>query len=194
MTIKPFAIQGADLTLGGVNLQAGTTGVVIPGVTQATGYKVEEVNDTQDQTYQFAVDSEVVVVDYVQYQAILNDTGGSYADFTAPTDGEGYIDGIEVNGQGTYTSQEATNNEANDMYAYIGSASASDRPIVPQDWITIPFRPKMRAGAIENIGGGGSGNCSELVNGDYAFTLKSNGTITVIQGMKLILKLRRLCC
>ena len=40
MTIKPFAIQGADLTLGGVNLQAGTTGVVIPGVTTAANYKV----------------------------------------------------------------------------------------------------------------------------------------------------------
>jgi len=44
MAIKPFAIQGADLILGGVNLQAGTTGVVIPGITQATSYKVEEVN------------------------------------------------------------------------------------------------------------------------------------------------------
>jgi hypothetical protein len=66
MANKPFAIQGADLTLGGVNLQAGNTGVVIPGVTQATNYKVEEVNDTADQTYNgFPADTEgsVVVVD-----------------------------------------------------------------------------------------------------------------------------------
>jgi len=43
MAIKPFAIQGSDLTLGGVNLQAGATGVVIPGVTQAVDYRAEEV-------------------------------------------------------------------------------------------------------------------------------------------------------
>ena len=45
MANKPFAIQGSDLTLGGVNLQAGNAGIVIPGVTQATDYYVEEVDD-----------------------------------------------------------------------------------------------------------------------------------------------------
>ena len=182
MTIKPFAIQGADLTLGGINLQAGTSGVVIPGVTQATSYKVEEVNDTGDQTHRFAPDSEVVVVDYVLYNVIVAQGNESlYADYTATTDGEGYIDNIQVNGRGAYTSQESTDNAANNMYAYIGSASASDRPLVPQDWIQIPFRPKMRAGAVETIGGGGGG--SALVNGDYAFTLNSNGTITLPKGV-----------
>ena len=155
MANKPFAIQGADLTLGGVNLQAGTTGVVIPGVTRATGYKVEEVNDTGDQTHAFAIDSEVVVIDYVLYNAIVAQaTENLYADYTATTDGEGYIDEIKVNGRGTYTSQEATDNAAHDMYAYVGAGSASDRPIVESDWITIPFRPKMRAGEVETIGGG----------------------------------------
>ena len=32
MAIKPFEIQGSTLTIGGVDLEAGTTGVVIPGV------------------------------------------------------------------------------------------------------------------------------------------------------------------
>ena len=41
MANKPFAIQGSDLTLGGVNLSAGTTGVVIPGVTQAVNFRVK---------------------------------------------------------------------------------------------------------------------------------------------------------
>ena len=45
MANKPFEIQSADLVLGGVKLQAGTTGVVIPGVTHATTRAVEEVND-----------------------------------------------------------------------------------------------------------------------------------------------------
>ena len=98
MTIKPFAIQGADLTLGGVNLQAGTSGVVIPGVTQATNYTVEEVQDTGDQTHQFTPNGEVVVVDYVLYNVIVaQGNEGLYADYTATTDGEGYIDNIKVN-------------------------------------------------------------------------------------------------
>ena len=45
MANKPFEIQGADLTLGGVNIQAGTTGVVLPGVTQAVNFRVKEVDE-----------------------------------------------------------------------------------------------------------------------------------------------------
>ena len=186
MTIKPFAIQGADLTLGGVNLQAGTSGVVIPGVTQATNYTVEEVQDTGDQTHQFTPNGEVVVVDYVLYNVIVaQGNEGLYADYTATTDGEGYIDNIKVNGQGTYTSQEAADNAANDMYAYIGSASASDRPLVPEDWITIPFRPKMRAGEIENIGGGNAntGNftfdADTITNGNGLILVTDRGTLAI---------------
>ncbi len=186
MTIKPFAIQGADLTLGGVNLQAGTSGVVIPGVTQATNYTVEEVQDTGDQTHQFTPNGEVVVVDYVLYNVIVaQGNEGLYADYTATTDGEGYIDNIKVNGQGTYTSQEAADNAANDMYAYIGSASASDRPLVPEDWITIPFRPKMRAGAIENIGGGNANtgnftfNEDTITNGNGLILATDRGTLAI---------------
>ena len=180
MTIKPFAIQGADLTLGGVNLQAGTTGVVIPGVTIATNYKVEEVNETDvDQTYQFAVDSEIVVVDAALYNAIVAEGNeGHFADYTATTDGEGYIDEIKVNGQGTYTSQEAVTAGEGLMYAYKGAGSASDRPLVPNDWITIPFYPRMRAGAVETIGGGG-GNAN---TGNFTF---SEDTITNENGLTL---------
>jgi hypothetical protein len=165
MTIKPFAIQGADLTLGGVNLQAGTTGVVIPGVTQATSYKVEEVNDTGDQTYSnFPLDTEgeVVVIDAALYDTIVaQGDERHFADYTVTTDGEGYIDEIQVNGQGAYTGILTGQAQSFDMYAYIGAGSASDRPLVPQDWIQIPFRPKMRAGEIETIGGGSGGGVVE---------------------------------
>ena len=177
MANKPFAIQGADLTLGGVNLQAGTTGVVIPGVTRATGYKVEEVNDNGDQTYQFAVDSEVVVVDAALYNAIVaQGNEGHFADYTATTDGEGYIDEIKVNGQGTYTQEEAATAGEGLMYAYKGAGSASDRPLVPEDWITIPFYPKMRAGEVEVIGGGGNANTGNFTFSDDTIT-NDNGLI-----------------
>ena len=187
MANKPFAIQGADLTLGGVNLQAGTTGVVIPGVTQAADYRVEEVEDVDDQTHQFAPDSDsVVVIDAALYNAL--NTGGNvsvFADFSVTTDGEGYIDEIKVNGQGTYTQQLADTASNNDMYAYVGSDPDRD-PFVAEDWIQIPFRPKMRAGTIETIGGGGSvdglqGNTGYEPEGegDFRYTLGINEDITL---------------
>lgn len=158
MAKRQFEIQGSTLRIGGVDLEAGTTGVVIPGITQATNYRVEEVEDTGNQTYQFATNSEVVVIDIALYNAIVEEGDVThFADFTATTDDEGYIDEIEVNGQGTYNGGESAAAAGTDMKAYIGSGSASDRPLVEQDWISIPFRPKMRPKDVETVGGGGGG-------------------------------------
>jgi hypothetical protein len=160
MAKKAFEIQGSDLNLGGVTLQAGATTIVIPGVTEATNYRVEEVDETDvEQTFSnFPAESEVVVIDKALYDTIVGEGNVStFADFTATTDDEGYIDEIEVNGQGTYSLANADRARLNDMYAYIGAGSASDRPLVPEDWIQIPFRPKMRAGEVTNVGGGSGG-------------------------------------
>jgi hypothetical protein len=154
--MRPFEIQGAGLILGGVQLEAGTTGVVIPGVTQATSFKVDEVQDTGDQTRTFS--EGVVAVDYVLYQEILAGRQENlYADYIVELDDEGHIDNIEVQGRGTYDAGQAMSNDSNDMYAYIGSGNPSDRPIDPNDWVQIPFRAKMRPGAVETIGGGNGG-------------------------------------
>jgi hypothetical protein len=180
MTIKPFAIQGSDLTLGGVNLQAGATTIVIPGVTEATNYRVEEVNETDvEQTFSnFPAESEVVVIDKALYDTIVaNGNVSTFADFTATTNDDGEIDEIKVNGRGTYSLANADRARLNDMYAYIGVGSASDRPLVPEDWITIPFRPRMRANAVESIGGGSGGVVERSIEfpagaeGDTAGTL-----------------------
>jgi hypothetical protein len=123
MTIKPFAIQGADLTLGGVSLQAGTTGVVIPGVTRATNYVPEQVEDTGDQTVSWGRYAPIVI-DYTRF-SILN------ADYTAPVgygaatyyvdslDEEGYIDGgIDITDPGAgWDSVAANGTKNNDMRA-----------------------------------------------------------------------------
>lgn len=271
MTIKPFEIQGAQLKLGGVQLEAGTTGVVIPGVTQATSYTVEEVEDTGDQTQPFTPNSEIAVYDSVQKNySGSSDALPTFATYLATTDDEGYIDDIEVIDGGSYTSQEATTNAADDMWAwvpgntyqytyaqsdmtdpyglYVSSDSGlynilGDRtkwidgtkfdnllaqtppmvftvflvgdatqylftlypnaqggflqgtwlptPPVPgtaaiesiafgsvNPYIQIPFRPKMRAGEVENIsGGGGSGN--QLVQPDTGntFALMEEGDV-----------------
>jgi len=157
MANKPFAIQGANLTLGGVNLQAGTTGVVIPGITQAANYKVEEVEDTGDQTLTFQAPP--FIIDYVTFNDYDNNgTSTSRAEYSVEElDDDDFIDGIAVNENrgGVYTLQESEANAANDLYAYTGSAQDPFATFVAGDWDQIPFRPKMRAGVVETIGGGG---------------------------------------
>lgn len=174
--MKPFEIQSADLKLGGVTLQAGNTGVVIPGVTQATNYKVEEVDDTDvDQTRMFS--SAPMVIDYITAQD-LNNTGttSNRATYSVEIDDDDYIDEIEADSSGSYTSQESQTNASNTMLAYIGSDSD---PLVNwnfQDWVTIPFRPKMRAGEVERIGGDGGATSLEELE-DVQLEVPSNGQV-----------------
>jgi hypothetical protein len=88
MAKKAFEIQSSDLVIGGVNLQAGATTIVIPGVTEATNYRVEEVDETDvEQTYSnFPAESEVVVIDKALYDTIVgNGNVSTFADFTATT-------------------------------------------------------------------------------------------------------------
>jgi hypothetical protein len=123
MTIKPFAIQGADLTLGGVNLQAGTTGVVIPGVTRAANYIPEEVEDTVDQTVTWGRLAPIVI-DYTRFSILNGDytPAGSYEAatyFVDALDDEGYIDGgIDITNPGANWDSVAANGaQNNDMKA-----------------------------------------------------------------------------
>ena len=154
MANKPFAIQGADLTLGGVSLQAGTTGVVIPGVTQAVNYKVEEVEDVDEQTN--TLEGAVAILDAVQFAALSANPNADitgYATYAVELDDDYYIDEIEVTSPGTYTQQQATTNAGSDMWAPGASGDVFD-PFVAADWFQVPFRPKMRAGVVETVGGG----------------------------------------
>lgn len=181
--MKPFEIQSSTLTIGGIKLQAGTTGVVIPGVTQATSYKVEEVNDTGDQTITFQTIPEVL--DAVSFADLSNGTPGNRASYEVEELDDGYIDSIDiVNGGGSYTSAEANTNANANMYAYTGSAPDHVNPFVPNDWTQIPFRPKMRAGEVENIGGGGATN--EITNTDgtstYSVSVATTGIVTMTTG------------
>ena len=180
MTIKPFAIQGADLTLGGVNLQAGTTGVVIPGITRATSYIPEEINDTGDQTHAFTTIP--VVIDHTYYSILNGDyspSGYTEAEYAVTElDGEGFIDGIDIVSQGSgWDSTSANGAQNNNMWAYVGSDSNPFASFVNTDWIQIPFRVKIRAGAVETIGGGNANT------GNFTFDAD---TITNTGGMLLV--------
>lgn len=180
MANKPFAIQGADLTLGGVNLQAGSNGVVIPGVTRATSYVPEEVEDTGDQTYAF--NSPPVVIDHTYYSILNGDyspSGYTEAEYAVTElDGDDYIDSIDIVSQGSgWDSTSANGAQNNDMWAYVGAEQNPFATFINTDWIQIPFRVKIRAGEVETIGGGGSGNqLVETENGN-TFALMDTGDV-----------------
>lgn len=164
MANKAFEIQNSSLRVGGVELQAGTTGVVIPGITQATSYKVEEVEDRGDQTVTFQAPP--IVIDYTTYLDYDNNgTSVGRAEYIVEElDDDGYIDDIEVTDRGSYTVQESNAAGGNDLFAYTGTESNPFTTFVSADWTQIPFRPKMRAGEVETIGGGGASSLGELDN------------------------------
>jgi hypothetical protein len=173
MTIKPFAIQGADLTLGGVNLQAGTTGVVIPGVTQAVNYVPEEIEDVGDQTTTWT--QVPVVIDHTYYSILKGDyipsNGGGYVEAeyaVTELDDDDFIDGIEIVSQGSgWNLSSANGAKNNNMWAYAGDPVANPfSPFNFSDWEQIPFRVKIRAGEIETIGGGGVNGLEGVVTND----------------------------
>ena len=157
MAKKPFETQSSILRVGGVDLEAGATTIVIPGVTQATNYSVDEVNENDSQSHVF--DSIPLVIDRVTYNIYdASGTPNNLATYeVTELDDDGYIDDIIIVDPGSaYTSQQASTNESDNMYAYIGAETYPDMFTTwsSSDWIIIPFNPKMRPGDIENIGGG----------------------------------------
>jgi len=180
MANKPFEIQSSTLRVGGVDLQAGETTIVIPGVTQASTYSADEVNEAGNQSRIFDVPP--VVIDAVNYNIYDNgDTPSNLATYEVPEiDNDGHIDSIDVVTAGTaYTSVQSTANESTNMYAYIGTDTYPNMftSWVTGDWAQIPFRPKMRPNAIENIGGGSE---SSIFNGTSSVDIPvSDGSIIV---------------
>jgi len=173
MAIKPFEIQSPSLVLAGVQMQAGATGVVIPGVTQATSYSVEEVDDTGDQTTTWG--SVPTVIDNGRY-AILN--GGSEpSGYTASVytveelDSNSYITDIQVDTAGSFPASYESTVSQNMWATTVADPFTSFNP---SDWTQIPFAPQVRAGEVENVGGGGV----ELVNGNNSFVLDADGNVT----------------
>ena len=178
MANKPFAIQGADLTLGGVNLSAGTTGVVIPGVTQAANYVVEEVDENgSDESQDLGSNAgAITVIDNSRYLQ-LTGTAPS-ADYVAATYSvdeldDGNIEEITVETAGVFLAADKNRVEAANMWATLDATPFTS--FTAGNWTQIPFRPKMRAGEVENIGGGGD----SITNGDHSVSIDNNGVVTM---------------
>lgn len=162
MAKKAFEIQGTTFSIGGVKLNSSADGnVVIPGITRATWYTIDEVDDTGDQEQTW--DSPPVIIDKVDYNILTGanpETFNHATIYTAELD-DGYIDEIGVEYSTPLPTEynlEAVNYAtANDMYAYIGVEADPFATFVPSDWVQIPFRPKFQAGEVESdLGGGGA--------------------------------------
>lgn len=150
MAKKSFEIQGAKLRIGGLDLEAGSTSVVIPGVTQAATYFVEEIEDTDvDQTTSFIISP--IVIDAPTYNDYDNNgVSTGRAEYVCGLDDDGYIDEVELfDGGGTYSINDTT---SADMWAYVGLEADPFAPFSPVDWVEIPFRPVFRADTVENVG------------------------------------------
>ena len=182
MAIKPFAIQGSDLTLGGVNLQAGTTGVVIPGVTQAVNYRAEEVERRitiggNNPDIFGSDEGAVTVIDNAEYLYLVDDGDTPSANYVAATYSvdeldDGQIEEVNIESDGTFAAADKTRVEAADMWA-----TTTPTPFVSfntANWTQIPYRPKMRAGEVTNVGGGGTTLPSQT--GQTGKFLKTDGS------------------
>lgn len=167
MANKAFEIQNSTLRIGGVDLQAGTTGVVIPGITQATNYFVEEVNERDGNNPDiFGNDPDVItVIDNAEYLYRSNDetpsVSYSAAGYSVQELDDGQIDEIYVEVDGTFLDSDRTLALAGNMWATTLSSPYTN--FNPNDWTQIPYRPKMRAGEVENVGGGGTSTELEYI-------------------------------
>jgi len=149
--VRHIYVGPGSITIGDSVLSESATGkLVVPGVTRATALHANEVEDTGDQTYQFA--GLPNLLDNIEF---MNRNGqytpsGSYvpAVYQADAlDGEGYVDGISVVSGGTWTQAEADSARNNQMWA-----TTNPDPYTSWnagDWFQIPFVVRARADDVE---------------------------------------------
>lgn len=162
MANKEFKIQSDTVSLNGVNLSASVDNkIVIPGVTRATGYRVDEVNETDDYSGSTYNAGSVVVIDNAQYLFYNGDNipSGSYvaAQYTVELD-DGEPDDIEVDVPGLFLDADRTLALSGGMW--ITDVADAVNNWNAGDWTQIPFKPRFKAESIESdidSGGGGAG-------------------------------------
>ncbi len=159
MANKAFEIQNSTLRIGGVDLQAGNNSIVIPGVTQAVNYFVEEIDD-QDGNNPDTFGSNpnaVTVIDNAEYlyRSGIETASGSYSAAIYSVDelDDGEIDEINIDAAGTFLDSDNLLALAANMWATTVADPYTN--FNTNDWTQIPFRPKMRAGQVDNVGGSG---------------------------------------
>ena len=165
MANKAFEIQESKLRIGGLDLEAGATAIVVPGFSQAVTYFVEEVDErdgNNPDTFGNNVNS-VTVIDNAEYLVLSGTTpSASYtaAEYSVDELDDGEINEINVEAAGVFEAADKTRAEAGTMWATTVSSPFDN--FNTNEWTQIPFRPKIRAGEVTNVGGTGTGNLDSL--------------------------------
>jgi len=140
--------------------ESATGGLVLPGVTRATGYYADEVEDKDRWGSNPAITGTVTVIDATRYRILAGQITASAnylpATYTAQKDGN-RIDEIDVsNGGSGWSKAEADYARDNNMYvtSVVGAISNFNAG----DWVQIPFRVEIKAEdtEYEDIFGGGT--------------------------------------
>ena len=168
--------------------EAATGSLVLPGVTRATGYYADEVNDDDDWGSNPIITGSVTVIDASRYRIISGQVqaSGNYnpALYTVQKDGNRVDEvGVDENGSG-WTKTEADYARDNNMYAT--NVAGAINTFNAGDWTQIPFRVEIKAEdtVYEDIFGG-SGD--RLTNGDHQVVLGSGGNITIPKNKEITL-------
>ena len=140
--------------------EAATGGLVVPGLTKATGYYAEEVEGEDRWGSNPAITGTVTVIDASRYRIISGQVQASTnynpATYTAQKDGN-RVDEINVsNGGSGWTKTEADYARDNNMYAT--NVADAINNFNAGDWTQIPFRVEIKAEdtEYEDIFGGGT--------------------------------------
>jgi hypothetical protein len=149
--------------------QAATGGLILPGVTRATGYYADDVDDEDQWGSNPVISGTVTVIDATRYEILAGQTPSanySPAIYTVEKD-DNRIDSvnIDVGGSG-WTKSEADYARDNNMYA-TNVTGAIDN-FNASDWVQIPFRVEIKAEDIEyeDMFGGGADLGSFTIDGN----------------------------
>jgi len=185
LRVRHIYVGPGSISVGNsVITESGTGKLVLPGLTRGTGFSVNEVEDTDDQTHDF---NGVVplIIDNAHF-AILNGANrpGGYVppEYSVDQlDSDGFIDGISVDSQGSGLTQTEVDLMRYNMWAYVGSDNDPIGNWNSSDWISIPFRVRCEASDVEYEFNTGGGNGQALENGDNSFTLDNttDGRLTL---------------
>jgi hypothetical protein len=159
MANKAFEIQESKLRIGGLDLEAGATAIVVPGLSQAVTYFVEEVDERDGNNPSgFGNNpSAVTIIDNAEYLVLSGTTpSASYtaAEYSVDEIDDGEIDEINIEVAGVFDSADKTRAESANMWATTVGNPFGNFNI--NDWTQIPFRPRMRADDVTNVSGASS--------------------------------------
>ena len=145
--------------------ESATGGLVLPGVTRATGYYAEEVENEDRWGNNPTITGTVTVIDATRYDILSGRPANpnyNPATYTVEKDGN-RIDEINVsNGGSGWTKVEADYARDNNMYAT--NVAGAINNFNASNWTQIPFRVEIRAEdtEYEDIFGGGASALADL--------------------------------